>query len=234
MTLRVIDTETTGLDPAVDQIIEIASIDLTNDAFFYNPLECLAKPTVPIKPSASAAHHLIEEDVAKAPPLSEVLPKFNGADFYIAHNAKFDRQFLDGKLKGKDGAEPKWICTMKCAIRAWPEAPGYSNQVLRYWHGMASPFGLVREKIEPHRALSDVFVTAAIFYKLLETAKFNELVAWSSEPALYSKFPFGKHKDEPLSDVPASYLEWVIRSDLDEDMKHSARHWLNARGKVTA
>jgi DNA polymerase III epsilon subunit-like protein len=44
MTVRVIDIETTGIDPATDAIIEIASVDLLKDGAIANQRSTLVRP----------------------------------------------------------------------------------------------------------------------------------------------------------------------------------------------
>jgi DNA polymerase III epsilon subunit-like protein len=60
------DIETTGIDPATDAIIEIASVDMVRDGIT-NAMDTLVRPTKPIPPGASAVHHIVDEDVANAP-----------------------------------------------------------------------------------------------------------------------------------------------------------------------
>jgi len=85
MTVRVIDIETTGTDPTVDATIEIASVDLLKDGTIANQRTALVRPPLPVPPEASAVHHLIDEDLAFAPTLDEVLDQFRGADAYVRH-----------------------------------------------------------------------------------------------------------------------------------------------------
>jgi exodeoxyribonuclease X len=192
MTIRIVDIETTGVDPA------------------------------------SAVHHLIDEDLAGAPPLMDVVGMFRGADAYIAHNADFERSFLEELMGG--GA--LWVCTYKVALRIWPNLPSHSNQALRYQLGLANPFGIDRHTLNPHRALSDVIVTAAIFAEILKGApSWPELVRWSSDPALLTTLRFGRHRGERFDAVPDNYLRWLAegRHELREDVRFSARHWLARR-----
>ena len=225
--IRVIDIETTGTDPVRDDIIEIASVDMVRGGGITNAMDTLVRPARPIPPGASAVHHLIDEDVRNAPPLSDVIGRFKGADFYVAHNADFERSFFAAK-----GIElGPWICTYKCALRVWPELDGHSNQELRYALGRASPFpGFERAAISPHRAASDVIITAAVFEELIKHARWSELVQWSSEPALHTRFHFGKYRGKRYDEIAASdpdYLRWIIeKSELEEGIKHSARYWL--------
>ncbi len=227
MVVRVIDLETTGVDPANDAIIEIASVDMLKvEAGFNitNERSTLVFPGRPIPPQASAVHHLIAEDVEKAPRLNEVIGDFVGADAYIAHRAEFERSFLDQHF----GADVTWICTYKCALRVWPDAPGHSNQTLRYWRNLVYPFARNRADLTAHRALGDAIVTASLFVELMKVGtKWSDMVRWSSEPAFHTVLSFGKHRGKRYDEVPADYLQWICdKSELDEDTKLSAQQWL--------
>lgn len=176
--IRVIDIETTGIDPHCDEIIEIASVDVVRGGGITNPMDTLVRPAKAIPPGASAVHHLIDEDVRNAPPLSEVVERFKGADFYVAHNAAFEQSFF----AARGIAFGPWVCTFKRALRIWPELDGHGNQELRYALGRAMTFpGFERASISPHRAAFDVVITAAIFEELIKRARWSELV---SGPAL--------------------------------------------------
>ena len=152
---------------------------------------------------------------------------FRGADAYVAHNADFEQSFL-GPLLG----EATWVCTYKCALRIWPDLLSHSNQALRYRLGLVNPFNIDRHTLSPHRALSDAIVTAAVFNEIAKHATWPEIVRWSSEPALLSVFRFGKHRGERFDAVPEDYLRWIVegQNELREEVKASARYWLDRRG----
>jgi exodeoxyribonuclease X len=223
MTIRCIDIETTGIDPDTDAVVEIASVDLLREGGITNSQEVLVRPGIAVPPESSAVHHLIDADLANAPLLEEVIDRFKGAEAYVAHNCDFERSFL-GEYLG----EPTWICTYKCALRVWPDLISHSNQALRYTLGLINPHGIDRQILNPHRALSDVIVTSAIFEELLKQAKWSELVRWSSEPPLLTVLGFGKHRGQRFDAAPRDYLEWIAdgQNDLREDVKFSARYWL--------
>ena len=148
---------------------------------------------------------------------------------FVAHRWAFESQWLGARLQGR-----RAICTYKAAVRLWPEAPGHSNQVLRYW--------LRPKDLKPavasgaHRALPDAYVTAFILRELLELATVEELIAWTDEPALLTRVTFGQHRGCGWDEVPADYLAWVVdRSELGEDIKFTAQHHRRLRlGQVTA
>lgn len=101
MTLRVIDTETCGLDGGV---VEVASLDLL-DGQLTNPMSDLVSPDRPISLDAMAIHHITEQMVEGKPRIAVAIGRYQGSPYYVAHNAAFDR----GVLPEMNGA---WICTL--------------------------------------------------------------------------------------------------------------------------
>jgi exodeoxyribonuclease X len=227
MSIRCIDIETTGIDPETDAIVEIASVDLRSDHTIANQQSILVAPGIPVPPAASAIHHLIDADLAAAARIEGIIDSFKGADAYVAHNAVFERSFLDRHF-----GDAIWVCTFKCALRLWPDLPSHGNQALRYHLGLINPFGIDRATLTPHRALADAIVTAAVFFELAKQAKWPDLVRWSYEPALLTYLRFGMHRGERFDAVPEDYLRWIIEGnhDLNEDVRFSARYWLGRRG----
>lgn len=230
--IRVIDIETTGTDPDKDAIIEIASVDLDKQRDHIdikNPMQTfvsIGERTIP--PVASAVHHIIDEDLIGAPAFHEAIERFKGADAYVAHNAEFEQSFLREHL-----GDVRWLCTMKCALRIWPDFPSHGNQALRYQLGLARPFSTPRADIHPHRAASDVVVTAAILMEAMALAPWSQLLDWSAEPALHTRLSFGKYRGQRYDEVDPSYLEWMLgQASMDEGAKFSARYWLKKRSEA--
>ncbi len=150
--LRVIDIETTGLAPPAE-IIEFGRVDLASNLEGWEigqPISSLYTPLRGISPETMAVHHITPADVAgasvcTADQLRHAIWWGDRPDVLVAHNCSFERLFID------DGAtdDLPWICTNKCALRLWPEAPGHSNQILRYWRQHAHDPQLA---MPPHRA----------------------------------------------------------------------------------
>ena len=99
-TALVIDLETTGLNPAVDRIVEIAVVGVDFERRCYRRLfHFLVDPEIPIPPEASTVHHITTAMVAgKAPSLTRIRPALEAladpAIPFAAHNAAFDSAFL--------------------------------------------------------------------------------------------------------------------------------------------
>lgn len=235
ITIRVIDYETTGTQDDSDaEIIEYGAYDLreSEDGASWSlgrPVASLIRPRNPIPPEARAVHHISDADVSEAPQLRDMLDELlDGLDIAAAHNAKFEEHFTPDK-------SVRWICTYKCALIVWPDAPGHSNQCLRYWLGIDSDDGFDPDRaMPPHRALPDAYVTAFILKRLLIEKPVDELLTISRYPALIPVIRFGKkHKGVKFSDAPCDYLEWLRdKSDMGDDVKFSARYWLQKRAKA--
>lgn len=232
--ILVCDTETTSLDPLTGGVVEFAAVVLEqrNGAAAWKigkTFSSLVKPPCPIGIEAMAIHHITEADVLGAPGLAEVLgelPKAK-ANHYCGHNAAFDSGFLPGLSP--------WLCTWRLAQHVWPEAPGHSNQLLRYWlPGLNAELrstkrGAAVMAWSPHRAPVDAWVTAHIMLRLLAARPLAELAALSAAPILLRTVRFGMHRGVPWGDVPEKYLRWILDQDFDGDVRHTARHWLAAR-----
>lgn len=230
--IRIIDLETTGTDEDPDaEIIECGSYDLeqreAGDWWIHRPVHWLVKPARQIPPEARAVHHISDADVAEAPLLREVIGDFlDGADICAAHNAKFEAKFLPYR-------DLRWICTYRSARVVWPDAPVHTNQGLRYWLGLddAPDFDAGRS-MPPHRALPDAYVTAHLLRRLLAEKSVEELLLYSSYPAVLKVMNFGKHKGMLFADAPTDYLMWIRdKSDMNEDTKFTAKRELQRRAK---
>jgi len=208
--VRIVDTETTGLDPATDAIVEIAKVDWI-DGQIGGHRSDLIDPGIPIPSMAKAVHHITEAHIAGAPKIEDVIGEYR-ADIAAAHNSDFDRKFL-----GDDFAK-HWVCTYKVSLRVWPDFPSHSNQFLRYELGLPDP-----TEGQPHRALYDASITASLFDELTRHMSVREMVQISREPALLTTLNFGKHRGTKIADTPRDYLDWLLRNSDDESVKFSIR-----------
>lgn len=238
----VVDLETTGFDAAPElgghAPIEVGRCDLLpgrdlfgrpvwGDSAIKGPQSQLLNPGRSIPPESSAVHHLIACDLIETPPWREgLIWRIGGVRrpaAFAAHNAKFERQWCVPELVGP----APWVCTWKAALRAWPDAPGHSNQCLRYW---LNPQGLDRELASPaHRAGPDAYVTAFLLRELLRLHPLETLIQWSDEPAVLIRVPFGKRPEEGgsrglrWSEVDDGFLEWTVERDFSDDILHTVK-----------
>ncbi|MDG6080187.1 3'-5' exonuclease [Erythrobacter litoralis] len=229
--VRVIDLETTGSSPPAHAVCEVGWQDvvLHDDGEWSLSSEhgaCFVNPGRAIPPVTMAVHHIMDEDVKDAPFWQEVAPSIlrpeGGAVALAAHRASFEQRFCTPKLSG--GA--KWICTWKCALRLWPDSPGFSNQVLRYWR---MPEGLDRDKGLPvHRSFPDAYVTAHHLRDQLNEAGLDQLLAWSAEPGLLPRVPYGADRGTYWRELDDKTLQRYT-TDRNEDVRFSARTEIERR-----
>lgn len=130
----IIDTETTGTDPGSDQIIEVAMLRieyaLGSGAVVRvtQVYEGLEDPGRPIPPASTAIHGITDAMVAGQHLDEERIAQLlEGSPLVIAHNASFDRVFLEQRLARF--AELPWACSY--AGLPWREA-GFGSAKLEY------------------------------------------------------------------------------------------------------
>lgn len=221
MHIRVLDVETSDLPENGGEIIELGWTDIRDKKIAMDgPYRQLVYTSNPIAVAARAVHHLSAEDIEDAPLWAEVRNRAEppGVDVLAAHNAAFEKQLI--------ATSKPWICTMKCAKVLWPDAPGYSNQVLRYWLELE----LDQRAMPPHAAGPDTWVTAHILLKQLEERSVEDLIYITDNPIFLSTLPFGKHKGERSDSVPTRYLQWILKNiHDDEDVRYTASMVLKGR-----
>jgi exodeoxyribonuclease X len=136
-----------------------------------------------------------------------------------AHRAAFEQRWCTPAFTGGTA----WICTYKCALRVWPDSPTHSNQGLRYWR---RPEGLHRPASLPaHRAGPDAYVTAHHLRDMLALLGVAQLLAWSAEPALLPRVPFGIHRKRRWEELDDAALDGIMRGEAggNVDVVFSAR-----------
>ncbi len=202
------DTETTGISPEKDRIVEIAAYDPLHQKTF----QYLVAPGIPIPDDVVAIHGITNEMVANAPSFAEVGKAFidfcSGPCVLIAHNNdSFDKHFLHHEGKRHELQWPEWpmIDSLKWARKYRPDLPRHSLQFLRQTYGIAEN--------QAHRALDDVYVLHELFSIMIDDLSLETvlelLTASSSEQTLPEVMPFGKHQGKKLSEVPPEYFKWL-------------------------
>ncbi|MFO1069264.1 MAG: 3'-5' exonuclease [Geminicoccaceae bacterium] len=94
----VLDTETTGLDPAVDRVVQLAGVRVSGGHVHVDDMfESLVDPERPIPPLATEVHGITDPMVRGCPKIDAVLAEFAafaGEAVLVAHHAAFDLAFL--------------------------------------------------------------------------------------------------------------------------------------------
>ncbi|MEM8727734.1 MAG: DUF3820 family protein [Chlamydiota bacterium] len=198
------DTETTGIRPDKDRLVEIAAFDPVRDRTFHG----LINPGCPIPPEASAIHHISDEMVRDAPDFAEVAKRFiefcSGDGALIAHNNDaFDKPFLEHECKRHSVSLPNWsyIDSLKFARKYRPDLPRHSLQHLREYHGI--------EANNAHRALDDVIILHRVFSLMIDDLTMETIIELMNQKQLIRRMPFGKHRGTPIKDIPPGYVRWL-------------------------
>jgi len=164
-TVVVLDFETTGLSPRQgDRAIEIGAV-LIERGQVTDRFQQLMNPGFRINSFIENFTGISNDMLRDAPSCDEVMTQF--ADFIgdhnlVAHNASFDRSFLDAELSVINRQySGSFACTMLLARRLYQDAPNHKLG------------GLVEYKSIPndgvfHRALADSEMTAKLWLMMLE------------------------------------------------------------------
>lgn len=163
-TYVVFDLETTGLNPAVDEIIEIGAVKIV-DGKLTETFSCFVKPSKPIPAEATAINNITNAMVASAYKINQVFPdfyKFCEGAILVGHNAiEFDCKFLDviAKKMGYKLTDERLDTLMM------------SREKLSHlrFHNLKTICGYLGvELIGAHRAVNDTIATAQVFLKFLD------------------------------------------------------------------
>lgn len=153
----IIDTETTGLDPKADDVVEIGailySVEHRTSLIQFSTLQYASSNAAEsINRISVAALADIEERYPLQ--LNDVLPPLLAdADVIVAHNASFDRGWFAGEWHGKP-----WLCTKDDFMWPMQTKPGMSLINLALAHGIGVS--------SAHRALTDCQLIAALFDRM--------------------------------------------------------------------
>ena len=149
----VIDTETTGLNPRRDELLELAALRVRDDIIVAR-FRSLVRPASRIPPEITRINGISDEMVEDAPALDEVLPEylsFLGDDVLYGFNTVFDISFLRSRCDlGNDFSDVR-----KIAQAVFPGfSPGYKLSYLARYFNLGS---------QEHRALSDCVITKELY-----------------------------------------------------------------------
>lgn len=214
-----LDTETTGVDPLVDRLFQVAykfEGELVSKYF---------KPPLPISVKSMSISHVTNKDIEGKEEFStsetkQRLQEILKEAILVAHNAWFDVDILS-----KEGVRAeRFIDTLK-VIKFLDEEnliPEYGLQYLRYFLG-------IEIEARAHEAEGDVLVLEKLFEYLYQrmllqykdgNIVIEKMLEISQKPLLLRMFNYGKHKGKKVEEVLSydrSYLEWMLEQKLNND-----------------
>ena len=163
--LIVLDFETTGLSPDMgDRAIEIGAVRLAKGEVVER-FQALMNPGKRISSFIENYTGITNRMLSKAAPCAEVMEQFAnfmGNSNLVAHNASFDKRFLDAELQRI--ARPycgTFACSLLVARRLYQQAPNHKLGSLIAYKNIPAQGGF-------HRALFDSEMTAKLWMVMLQ------------------------------------------------------------------
>jgi DNA polymerase-3 subunit epsilon len=202
----VLDTETTGLDPhSGHRLVEIGCVELEDFLPTGRTFHRYIHPERDMDPEAQRVHGLSLSFLADKPRFSD--PEVSGAllDFIgeatvVAHNAAFDREFVNRELErvGLSGLpEPRWVDTLALAQQRFP---GVHNSL----DALCKRFRLSLAEREKHGALIDARLLAAVYLELRGGRERRLDLTLAAAPAMATALVWPQHGQRPRPLAPRS------------------------------
>ncbi len=164
-TVVVLDFETTGMSPdRGDRTIEVGAVRLEAGQVT-GRFQSLMNPGIRINTFIENFTGITNDMVCAAPCCESVMHEFSafidGHDL-VAHNASFDRRFLDAEFS-RIGRRycGGFVCSMLAARRVYPQAPNHKLGTLVDYRDIPGDGTF-------HRALADAEMTAGLWLDMLD------------------------------------------------------------------
>ena len=162
----IFDTETTGFDPnSGDRVVELGCIELVNRMPTGESFHQYVNPERDVPASAAKIHGLTAEFLADHPVFADVAEgflEFVGDSALVAHNADFDRKFINWELENADLepiAQARMIDTL---VMARSKYPGAQNSL----DALCKRLGVDNSHRSLHGALLDCELLSEVYLEL--------------------------------------------------------------------
>jgi DNA polymerase-3 subunit alpha (Gram-positive type) len=166
-TYVVFDLETTGFNPWKEDLLEIGAVKIRN-GMVIEEFKSLLKPRQQISAEIQKLTGITPEMVQDAPepePMIRSFLEFAAGAVLVAHNAKFDVDFLKAKCQQfyDEKIQPVHLDTLTLARSVWPHFKSYRL------NAVAKELGI--QLLSHHRAVDDSKCAAEIMGKAFEKIK---------------------------------------------------------------
>lgn len=161
LTYVVFDTETTGLDPDTDEVVQIGAVRVVNGRIVEGErFDTLVNPERPIPPGSTKVHGISDDMVAAAPGVEEATRRFHAfarGAVLVAHNAPFDLAFLKryGSRIGLVFDHPVLDTVLLSAVL-------FGGSATHTLDALAESLGVDIEDAVRHTAIGDALATAEV------------------------------------------------------------------------
>ena len=182
----VFDTETTGLNPQVDEICQIAAVRVVNGKVrAAERFDMLVNPGRKIPQASTLVHHITNDMVTDAPPVPDALKRFHrfadGA-VLVAHNAPFDMAFLQRREAeiGLRFDQPILDTVLFSAIL-------FGQSAVHTLDALCDRLAVTIPEENRHTAIGDTLGTAAAFAKMIPMMEAAELTTLGATIQAFDK-----------------------------------------------
>jgi len=183
--VTVMDTETTGLDPALDRVVSIGAVRVVGGRIYRGAgIDRLINPGRPIAPRSIAVHGITDDMVTDAADFATIYAEYTAlaeGTVVVGHNVPFDIAMLrrECELGELPWRQPPYLDTLLLAAAMDLPVPGLSLETLAEYFAV--------DVHGRHTALGDALVTAEIYVRMIPTLReagvrtFGEAVAFSQK-----------------------------------------------------
>jgi DNA polymerase-3 subunit epsilon len=224
-----VDVETTGLDQAKDEVIEIGMVAFTyaDDGRIGDVVgvfSAMRQPYAPIPPEITRLTGITNAMVAgKTIPLAAVEQFIEPADLVIAHNAGFDRPFCE---RLSPGFAPKaWACSVSEV--KWADH-GFEGTKLGYLIGQCGYFHDGHRAVDDCHALLEVLArpwndeSSSGFGELLRASEKARIRIWAENSPFDMKDQLkarGYRWSDGSDGRPKAWWTDVTEEDSDDELR---------------
>ena len=199
-----LDLETTGGNPVIDRITEIAAVRIENGQEVAR-WSTLVNPGCSISPFIQHLTGISNAMVRGAPGFETVaqhlLALLDGA-VLVAHNVRFDHGFLQSELARLDVAlRVKTLCTVRLSRLLYPQHKGHGLDAIMQRHGIRT--------LERHRAMGDVAVMQA-WLQIARQEHGAELLGQQALALLQASATLPPQLESRVADIPESVGVYIF------------------------
>jgi DNA polymerase-3 subunit epsilon len=225
------DLETTGINIAVDRIVEISWLKILPTGEQRSQTQ-LVNPTIPIPPQVTAIHGISDEDIKDKPVFAEIAQslanEFEGCDFAGYNSNKFDipllaeeflRASVDFDMRKRKLIDVQVIfhkMEQRTLVAAYKF---YCQKDLNEAHSAEADtlatYEILKAQLDRYESLENDIDYLSDFSSQYKMADLAGRIIYNNEDV--EVFNFGKYKGEPVEDVlkkDPGYFSWILNGDF--------------------